>query len=55
MARKKQINADRVVEQIIQLDISEQVALLNKLNEIVRTSLTQKEKELSDLVEKFKQ
>jgi hypothetical protein len=55
MARKKQINADRVVEQIIQLDISEQVALLNKLKEIVRTSLTQKEKELSDLVEKFKQ
>jgi hypothetical protein len=55
MARKKQINADRVVEQIIQLDISEQVALLNKLKEIVRTSLTQTEKELSDLVEKFKQ
>ena len=55
MARKKQINADRVVEQIIQLDISEQVALLSKLKEIVRTSLTQKEKELSDLVEKFKQ
>lgn len=55
MARKKQINADRVVEQIIQLDISEQVALLNKLKEIVRSSLTQKEKELSDLVEKFKQ
>jgi|DEB19_MinimDraft_3_1074340.scaffolds.fasta_scaffold410552_2 hypothetical protein len=55
MARKKQINADRVVEQIIQLDISEQVALLNKLKEIVRTSLTQKEKELSDLVEKFRQ
>lgn len=55
MARKKQINADRVVEQIIQLDISEQVSLLNKLKEIVRTSLTQKEKELSDLVEKFKQ
>ena len=55
MARKKQINAERVVEQIIQLDISEQVALLNKLKEIVRTSLTQKEKELSDLVEKFRQ
>ena len=55
MARKKQINADRVVEQIIQLDISEQVALLNKLKEIVRTSLTQKEKELSDLVEKYSQ
>jgi hypothetical protein len=55
MARKKKANTDQVVEQIAQLDISEQVALLNKLKEIVRTSLTQKEKELSDLVEKFKQ
>jgi hypothetical protein len=55
MARKKKANTDQVVEQIVQLDISEQVALLNKLKEIVRTSLTQKEKELSDLVEKFKQ
>jgi hypothetical protein len=55
MARKKKANTDQVVEQIVQLDISEQVALLNKLKEIVRISLTQKEKELSDLVEKFKQ
>lgn len=55
MARKKKANADQVVEQIAQLDISEQVELLNKLKEIVRISLTQKEKELSDLVEKFKQ
>lgn len=55
MARKKKTNADQVIEQIIQLDISEQVALLSKLKEIVRTSLTQKEKELSDLVEKFRQ
>jgi len=44
MARKKKANTDQVVEQIVQLDISEQVALLNKLKEIVRTSLTQKEK-----------
>jgi hypothetical protein len=55
MARKKKANTDQVVEQIAQLDISEQVELLNKLKEIVRISLTQKEKELSDLVEKFKQ
>lgn len=55
MARKKKANTDQVVEQIVQLDISEQVELLNKLKEIVRISLTQKEKELSDLVEKFKQ
>ena len=55
MARKKKANTDQVVEQIVQLDISEQVELLSKLKEIVRISLTQKEKELSDLVEKFKQ
>ena len=55
MARKKKANTDQVVEQIAQLDIPEQVELLNKLKEIVRISLTQKEKELSDLVEKFKQ
>ena len=55
MARKKKTSVDQVVEQILQLDITEQVTLLNKLKEIVRTSLTQKEKELSDLVEKFRQ
>ena len=55
MARKKKTSADQVIEQIAQLDISERVALLSKLKEIVRTSLTQKEKELSDLVEKFRQ
>jgi hypothetical protein len=55
MARKKKANADHVIEQISQLDISEQVALLNRLKEIVKTSLTQKEQELSDLVEKFRQ
>lgn len=55
MARRKKNDAGQLVDQIVQLEISEQVALLCKLKELVKTSLLQKEKELSDLVEKFNQ